>query len=276
MYKSSRKNILLLLIRKLINDDIFALGSQLAYSLLLSFFPFLIFLFTIAAYSSIESQQVLISLKNLLPYNAYSLIQATVIEIFDFRKGNLLSFSFVSTVWIASNGFNAVIKALNKAYEEKECRPFWKYKLIAIMCTFALTMLIIFSLFILVMGNVIGYKISAFLSLPPDFHFVWDFFRYLLALIFMVFVFALLYKVTPCIKLSFWDVLPGAVFATIGWVMVSLGFSFYVDNFANYSRLYGSIGAVIALMIWLFLSSVIILIGGEINSLLKRKYWFLF
>ncbi|QGU95863.1 YihY family inner membrane protein [Clostridium bovifaecis] len=273
LYKPNtyNKNALFKLIHKLIKDDIFALGSQLAYSLLLSFFPFLIFLFTIAGYSSVKSQDVLISLKTLLPSNAYSLIYATVIEIFDFKKGNLLSFSFIVTIWVASNGFNAVIKALNKAYDEEECRPFWKLQFIAILCTFALTFLIILSLFILVLGNIIGYKLGSWLSLPPNFHFVWDFLRYLLTLILMTFIFALLYKLTPCRRLELWEVLPGAVFTTIGWVLASMGFTFYVDNFANYSRLYGSIGAVIVLMIWLFLTSVIILIGGEINSLLIIK-----
>ncbi|KYH28258.1 MULTISPECIES: YihY/virulence factor BrkB family protein [Clostridium] len=272
MYKQEDRNIFLKLIHKLIRDDIFALASQLAYSLLLSFFPFLIFLFTIAAYSSVRSQDVLISLKNILPYNTYSLIYTTVIEIFDFKKSNLLSFSFIVTIWVASNGFNAVIKALNKAYEEEECRPFWKLHLIAILCTFALTFLIILSLFILVLGNIIGYKLSAWFSLSIRFHFIWNFLRYFLTLIIMTFIFALLYKFTPCKRLTFWDVLPGSVFATIGWILSSMGFTFYVDNFANYSRLYGSIGAVIVLMVWLFLTSVIILIGGEINALLNKEW----
>jgi membrane protein len=124
LYKGKNRNVFFKLIHKLIKDDIFALASQLAYSLLLSFFPFLIFLFTIAGYSSVRSQDVLISLKNILPYNAYSLIYTTVIEIFDFKKGNLLSFSFIVTIWVASYGFNAVIKALNKAYEEGGVQTF--------------------------------------------------------------------------------------------------------------------------------------------------------
>lgn len=271
LYKWSNKNILFKFIHKFIEDDIFALASQLAYSLLLSFFPFLIFLFTIAGYSSVRSNDVLFSLRNILPSNAYDLIQTTVVEIFDFRKGNLLSFSFISTIWVASNGFNAVIKALNKAYDEEECRPFWKLQLIAIFCTFVLTFLIIVSLFILVLGNLIGYKLSGMLSLPPNFHIIWDFFRYLLTLILMTVIFALLYKLTPCKRLKFWEVLPGAVFTTIGWIIASLGFTFYVDHFSNYSRLYGSIGAVIVLMVWLFLTSIIILVGGEINSLFTEK-----
>jgi membrane protein len=266
-----KNNFLFKLFYKAKEDDILALASQLAYSLLLSFFPFLIFLLTIAGYSTVESSDVLISLKNVLPYNAYSLIDRTVIEVFDSRKGNLLSFSFITTVWIASTGFHAVIRSLNKAYDEDECRPFWKIQLISILSVLGLTFLIIFSLFILVLGNVLKYKFSVWFGVSDSFYFLWDFLRYLLTLIIMVFIFALLYKITPCKRLTLWDAIPGAIFTTIGWIIVSIGFAFYVDNFANYSRLYGSIGAVIALLVWLFLTSVIILIGGEINSLSGRK-----
>ena len=266
-----KNNSLVKLFHKAMEDDIFALGSQLAYSLLLSFFPFLIFLFTIAGYSTVESKDVLFSLKNILPYNAYTLIDKTVIEIFDSRKSNLLSFSFITTVLIASNGFHAVIRALNKAYDENECRPFWKVQLISILSVIGLTFLIIFSLFILVLGNLLKYKFAAWFTPSSSFYFIWDFLRYLVTLLIMVFIFALLFKITPCKRLTLWDALPGAIFTTIGWIIVSMGFSFYVDNFANYSRLYGSIGAVIALLVWLFITSVIILVGGEINSLFGRK-----
>lgn len=266
-----KNNSLVKLFYKAKEDDIFALASQLAYSLLLSFFPFLIFLFTIAGYSTVESKDVLISLNSILPYNAYTLIDKTVIEIFDSRKSNLLSFSFITTVWIASSGFNAVIKALNKAYDADECRPFWKVQLISILSVLGLTFLIIFSLFILVLGNLIKYKFASWFTSINSFYFLWDFLKYLVTLFIMVFVFALLYKITPCKRLTLWNALPGAIFTTIGWIIISMAFSFYVDNFANYSRLYGSIGAVIALLVWLFLTSVIILLGGEINSLLSKK-----
>lgn len=266
-----KKNSLFKLFQKAKEDDIFALASQLAYSLLLSFFPFLIFLFTIAGYSRVESQDVLISLKGILPYNAYSLIDRTVIEIFDSRKKDLLSFSFITTVWIASSGFHAVIKALNKAYDENECRPIWKVQLISILSVLGLTFLIIFSLFILVLGNVLKSKFAIWFGVSSSLYFLWNFLRYLLTLVIMVFIFALLYKITPCKRLTLWEAVPGSIFTTIGWIIVSIGFSFYVDNFANYSKLYGSIGAVIVLMVWLFLTSIIILLGGEINSLSRRR-----
>ncbi|MCY6484498.1 YihY/virulence factor BrkB family protein [Clostridium aestuarii] len=266
--KKQNKYLLLRLIYKTKEDDIFALGSQLAYSLLLSFFPFLIFLMTMIGFSSVTSNDVLLSLRRIMPSNAFELIYATVIEIFDSRKSDLLSFSLIITIFIASNGFTAVINALNKAYDMNENRSFWEVYLTAILCTFILAFMIMFSLFLLVLGNLIGITISTTFNLPSTFDFVWDLLRYFITLMSMIFIFAIIYKLTPARKLKFVEVLPGSIFATIGWLIASMCFAFYVDNFNNYSKLYGGIGAVIVLLIWLFLTSVIILIGGEINSLL--------
>lgn len=271
MEKRRGKYLIIRLINKLKEDDIFSLGSQLAYSLLLSFFPFLIFLMTIIGFSSITSSDVLFNLKTILPRTAYELIHTTIVEIFDTQKSDLLSFSLIITIWVASNGFYAVIKGLNKAYEDDEERPFWKVRLISILCTFVFALMIVFSLFLLVLGNLIGYAITKRFNLPFSFNFLWLFLRYFITFISMILIFAIIYRLTPTRTLTFKEVLPGASFATVGWVLSSMGFAYYVDNFNNYSRTYGSIGAVIVLMIWLFLSSVILLVGGEINALLTKE-----
>ncbi|MCY6370991.1 YihY/virulence factor BrkB family protein [Clostridium ganghwense] len=261
------KSVFLRLLNKLREDDIFALGSQLAYSLLLAFFPFLIFLMTVIGFSSVTSSDVLFNLEKILPGPAYELISTTIVEIFDSQNSDLLSFSLLITIWVSSNGFYAVIKGLNKAYADNEERPFWKLRITSILCTFVLILMIIFSLLLLVLGNLLGIYLTRWLNLSSSFNLFWQILRYILTLISMVFTFAIIYILTPTRNLVLKQVLPGAVFATIGWILVSIGFAFYVDNFNNYSRVYGSIGAVIILMIWLFLSSVILLIGGEINSL---------
>lgn len=267
MEKRRGKYLILRLLNKLKEDDIFALGSQLAYSLLLSFFPFLIFLMTIIGFSSVTSSDVLLSLESILPTPAYELIYTTIIEIVDSQKSDLLSFSLLITIWVSSNGFYAVIKGLNKAYDDDEKRPFWKIRVTSIMCTFILGLMIIFSLLLLVLGNSIGVTLSRYFNLPGNFDILWKVLRYVITLVSMVFTFALIYMFTPTRNLLLKEVLPGAIFAAIGWIVVSVGFAFYVDNFNNYSRIYGSIGAVIILMIWLFLSSIILLTGGEINGL---------
>jgi membrane protein len=250
------------------DDDIPALGAQLAYSLLLAFFPFLIFLMTVIAYSSIKSETILLSLQAILPSEVFILIKNTVVEVVDSKYGHLLSVSLIFTVLAASNGFKAVIKGLNKAYDEQEERGFFKIQLISILCTFALAFVILATFTLLVFGNILGNYFTVRFGYSRVFKDLWDLIRYVFTLLDMIFVFSALYRYTPCRRMSWLEVLPGALFSTLGWLVVSIGFSYYVDNFARYSKIYGSIGAVIILMTWLFLSSVIIILGGELNATL--------
>ncbi|WP_032122622.1 YihY/virulence factor BrkB family protein [Clostridium amazonitimonense] len=257
------------LIKKFNEDEIFALASQLAYSLVLSFFPFLIFLLTIIGFLSLDSAQVLIALEAFLPNNVYELISSIVLDIVESQNGSLLSFSLILSIWSASTGFGAVIKGLNKAYDEQENRGFIRVKLISILFTVSIVAIIIVNLILLVFGNVIGGLLLKYEYVSKDvIIWVWGFLKYVIIIFTTNFLFAVLYRYTPARRLTWKEVIPGAVFTTVNWIIVSLGFSYYVNNFNNFSRFYGSIGAVIVLMIWVFLSSIIILLGGEINALI--------
>ena len=256
------------LIVRFMDDDVMALAAQLAYSLIMAFFPFLIFLLTIVGYSSVKSTDVLASLHSVLPQDTYVLITSTVVEIVDSARGDLLSFSAIITIWVGSSGFRAIIKGLNKAYDQREHRPYWKVVLISILCMFGLVLIIMAAFSFVIFGKVIGNTLVEWLGLSSNFKINWDIFRYIVALIFMILAFAAVYQLTPCKKLGWFEVLPGAAFSTLGWIGSSLLFAYYVNNFSNYSMIYGSIGGVIVLMLWLFISSIVILIGGEINAIL--------
>lgn len=250
------------------DDDIPALASMLSYSLILSLFPFLIFLMTLAGYSDLNSDYLIVQLKPLLPDSAYALVSASIREILSIRSGGLLSLSFIFMIFSASSGFRAVIKGLNKAYDEEEHRSFIKIQILSILCTFGLTVIILITIFLLVFGQIITSKLEFIKNCSYATMVVWNFIRYLIILTSMLFVFASLYRYTPCRKLKWSEVIPGSIFSTIGWIIASVGFSFYVNNFGNYSKVYGSIGAVIVLMTWTFLSSIIIILGGELNATL--------
>lgn len=256
---------------RLLEDDILALGAQMAYYLILSFFPFLIFLMALVANSPISSQQVLGGLLGILPKEAYILVRNTVVEIVDTRAGSLAPVSGIFALWFASNGIGSIITGLNKAYDEKERRPFWLVKIISIIFTLLLSVVIIFSFILLVFGGVIKKQILDGMELEPFYQKLWDTGRYIFisSVIFLVFI--ILYRFTPSRRLSWREVMPGAVFATIGWLGTSLGFAYYVDNLSNYSRFYGSVGGVVVLLIWLYYSAVIILLGGELNAALAYE-----
>lgn len=260
-----KKNIM----NKIMEDEVPALASQLSYSLLLSFFPFLIFLMTLLGYSSIDNEYILLELKAILPNSAYELVYNTIIEILSTRDGNLLYFSIIFTVWTSSTGFRAVIKGINKAYDEKEKRSLLKVFLISILSTLSLGFLIILTVFFLVFGQLIGLYLVQKFKMGSLFYLTWNIIRYVIILSSLIATFALMYKFIPSRKLKWKEVMPGAIFATVGWLLSSFVFSYYVNNFANYSRIYGSIGAVIILMIWLYLTSTIIILGGELNAFIS-------
>jgi membrane protein len=253
---------------RVIDDDIAALAAQLAYDLLLSFFPFLLLLISLLGYSNLESADVLVYLKQIMPNSTFDLIYTTVINVLDSTSGNLLSLSIIGAIWSGSSGFRAVIKGLNKAYDEEETRPYWKTLVISIMFMVGLVVSIIVAVSLVVFGRMIGRIIATKLNLSGDFILNWDIIRYLVSLCGMAFIFASLYHFTPCRRLTWKEVLPGSIVSTLGWLISSLGFAYYVNNFSSYSSIYGGIGAVIVLMLWLYIISIIILFGGEVNALL--------
>ncbi|APM40720.1 YihY/virulence factor BrkB family protein [Clostridium kluyveri] len=253
---------------RFIEDDVLALASQLAYSLIFSFFPFLIFIISIIGYSDISSSNILSSLSYILPENILQLIKTTIIRITDTRDIKLLFSSLALTIWSSSGGFHSVIKGLNKAYNKKESRSVLKIYAISMVCTLGITVIIIITILLLVFGRIIGSFLAFNLGFSKEFNFMWNIFRYLMILFSTIFIFSAVYRYTPNVKLRWREVMPGAFFSTVGIVIASMGFAFYVNNFANYSIIYGSIGAAIMLMTWLFILSVITILGGEINSVL--------
>lgn len=253
---------------KIGNDDIFALASQLAYYLILSFFPLIISIMTLVGFSNLNADEVLISLSTLVPDTVYALINKTIVEIINTQNVGLLGASIAITIWSASSGFRAVIKGINKAYNIKERRSYIKRAMVAIFFTLALMIIIVLTLSALVFGKVIGDYITRFLPFEHIIRIIWNITRYGIVLFMMVLVFAGIYRYTPAKKIPWKEVIPGSIFSSLGWIIISLAFSYYINNIANYSILYGSLGAVFILMTWLYLTSIILILGAEINSTL--------
>ena len=263
-----RKTVIFLVmfIKKIGDDDIFALGAQLAYYMVLSFIPFLMFLMTLVGFSHLNNL-----LSNVMPTEAFNLIQSTVIEIVDREQTGLLWISIALAIWVSSSGFKAVIKGLNKAYGVKETRSYIKLKLISMIYTILLALIVIATLFLFVFGDVIGDFFMKVLEHPEFIYYIWNILRYVVVILIMILFFMFLYNATPCVRLGWLEVIPGAVITTLGWISISYIFAYYVNNFSNYSRLYGSLGAVFMFMTWMFITSMILILGGEINAVLAEK-----
>ncbi|RSD26314.1 YihY/virulence factor BrkB family protein [Mesobacillus subterraneus] len=258
------------LMKELKEDQATGLAAQQAYYYMLALFPMLILLIAIVPYLNIDPQKAIDVVNKLLPSESAQLLRENVIKLVSERNGGLLTFGIIGTIWSASNGMNAFIRAMNIAFDVKETRSFIKARLVSIMLTIGLILAFVVALLLPVFGKVILDGIQAFIHIPAPFDVIFNVVRWIVAFVVMVAVIAGLYKVAPNKHYPFKHVIPGAIFATIVWQLISLGFSFYVSNFGNYSATYGSLGGVIVLMLWLFLTGLALVLGGEINAIYHR------
>lgn len=270
-----KTNFFMRVMIKVKKDDVFALASQLAYYLMLSFFPFMIFLMTIAGFSSFSSNEILNQLNVIVPKSVLELTRTTIEEVFDNQYKSLLGISILLIIWTSSSAFKAIIKSVNKAYSLREHRSFIRISIISMVGILLLALTMILTLIVLVFGNVISGYINNVQQIYKIEMILWTIFRYVFIFTIMILIFLGIYKFSPARKFTWKEVIPGSIFSTIGWIIVSLGFSFYVDNFGNYSKFYGSLGAVFILMTWLFIISMIFILGIEINFVMdeiRNKY----
>lgn len=261
---------ILLLWKKVEEDDLFGTAAQLAYFFLLSLFPLLIFLVTLISYLPFTQADLLDMIGVYAPGKTMEFIETNLNDIMSHQNGTLLSFGIIATIWAASNGLNAIVRALNKAYDVKESRSFLVARGMAILFTFAMIFVFLIALLFPVFGKQIGLFLFEKFGLSAAFLHFWGMIRWLLSPLIIFIIFLVLYWLGPNKKSKCIQAAPGAFFATVSWLLVSYGFSFYVNNFGNYSMMYGSLGAVIVLMIWFYLSGIIIILGGEINALSSK------
>ena len=262
------------LIKKMNTHRISGLAAEQAFYYLLSIFPLLILLLSILPYLSINPQVISNLTHDFIPEQTAKLVEDTIFSILRERNSSLLTIGIVGTIWSSSNGINAFIHSMNIAYEVEETRNYLMNRFLAIIMTLGLICAFIIALILPVFGNIILDIVNKFLPISNGFQNLIHVLRWAIAVIAITIILAFLYKVAPNIKLSIKQVLAGAVIATILWLLVSIGFSFYVNNFGNYSATYGSLGGVIVLMLWLYLMGLSLIIGGEINALLYRIMYF--
>jgi membrane protein len=268
-------------------DEIFGRAAQLSYYFLLALFPLLLFLITLFGYLDSAGSHLrhkLISyLGSVMPDSALHLVVVTIDQVTNARGGGKLSFGLLAALWAASSGLNAIAQALNTAYDVPETRPWWKVRLISIALTVAMAVLIISALLIVLYGGRLGHFLATFIHEGYAFSVAWKVLQWPIALAFVSIAFALIYQFAPNVgakrrgrRLPASDyrrrwLSPGIVIAVILWLLVSLGFRLYLHFFNSYSATYGSLGALIILMLWFYLTGAAILLGGEINCELESS-----
>lgn len=252
-------------------DHATTLAAAQAYYYLLAIVPLLILLLAILPYLQLDPQRVMDFISTILPGEVANTFQDTIVSVVTTPSGGLLTFGILGTLWSASNALSAFIEATNQAYDVEETRSFIKLKGTAIILTLFMLVAVIIALVLPIFGGTIIDTISSFLNLPPQTEIIFQVLRWVISIAVMSIVLAFLYKFAPNKRFPFKEVIIGAVVATVLWQVVSLGFSFYVSNFGSYSATYGSLGGLIVLMLWFFLTGLILVIGAEINAILHKR-----
>lgn len=260
------------LLYRIDEDRVVATGAQLTFSLILSIFPFIIVFLNILTYTPLVRLEVLNELIFYLPIETQKIITDFTLEIAKTSSQGLLSIAAILGLWTASSGIQAVIRAINMAYDFKEKRSFVRLRIMSLIFTLGLMVLITLVFLTLVFGDLVTDKIFAIIDSEFLMN-LWGYLRLSIPILYMILIFALLYKFSPCknkkYRISIISVLPGAIFTSLGWLGISKLFSYYVNNFGRYAITYGSLVGIILLLIWLYISSIIIVLGGEINATLE-------
>lgn len=271
MIKVDKKSLI-----KTINNanfgEINSKAAEMSFYLLLSLFPFLMFTIGSVVYIPIiHLNKYIAVLENIMPESAYNIISTLIYSAIENRSMSLLITSFFLTVWASSRGVRALIKAMNKSYRIIETRSYIRRMTISLIFTVGLLLLIFTSIIFIVYGEKIGFFLFGLIGLDRFFIDLWNILRYSAGISMIIVILICLYKFTPNKNISIKEAIPGAIVSTFGWLIVSFLYSFYANSYARYEMIYGSIGGIIVLITWLYLSSWMILLGAEVNAKLYYR-----
>jgi membrane protein len=254
------------------DHDILDRAAALSYYFLFALFPALLFLTTLLGLMPIGDLmgRLLRYLDEVLPPDVASLVRRELDAVTTGARHSLLSLGAIGSLWGASRGAQSVIVALNIVYEVKTPRPWWRQQLASFALTLAFALFIVGALLLLVFGERLGRVLALWVGLGSVFTAVWRLGQWPIAIAFVLLGLNLVYHLAPAVAPPWRWLSPGSAFALGGWLTTSVGLRLYVSHVGDYSATYGSIGAVILLMLWLYLSGVTLLVGGLINAVIAR------
>ena len=258
-------------INKLREDEIFERSLAVAFSFTLASFPLIIFLFTLIPYINawvpeIDSTKILLFLEGVMPKDMYDIAKNTILDLVETKRGGLLSLGVISSLFLSSNGFNTLIKTFNSCHKVRENRSFYETRLIALILTLLFFVVTIVAIVLSAVGD---FTINLMLeyNLFKDV----EYFTIVLSKLLILFIsfylaISSIFYFAPVIHKKWTFISSGSIISAVGCVAISLAFSYYINNFPTYNKLYGSIGILIAYMGWIYFISTIILIGFEWNT----------
>ncbi|AIR91679.1 YihY/virulence factor BrkB family protein [Pseudomonas cremoricolorata] len=263
--------VLIRTVNEFLDDEMPTYASALAYQMLFSLFPFLLFLIALIGFLHLPDFFSWLRLQTelVLPPQALESINP-VIDQLQQSKGGLLSVGIVIALWTASAGVRLMMSAMNAAYDVPEGRPIWKRIPLSIFYTVGLAGMLLATAALMVLGPQVMEWIAARLGIQEFIVTLWTILRWPVIILLMMMAVAVMYYVMPDVKQKFRFITPGSVLAVVVWIIASLGFAYYVKTFADYNAMYGSIGAIIVLLLYFYISSAVLLLGAEMNAVIEH------
>jgi membrane protein len=253
--------------REFSQDNCLGLAAQLAYYMLLGLVPALVFLIALTSFFPPDSIQRLVDASAaVMPADVLALVREQMQTIANGGHGGLLTFGFLMALWSSSAAIVAVTDALNRAYDIEEARPWWKVRLTAILLTVTLAALVLVALALVLVGPTAAGWLATHMGFGPVFEWTWKILQWPIVFALVAVGIGLLNYYAPDADQDWTWISPGAVLATVLWLLASLGFKLYLTYFADYNATYGSLGGVIVLMLWFYISGLAILAGAEMNA----------
>lgn len=263
--------LLRLTVKDFLEDDMTTYAAALAYQVLFALFPFVIFLIALLGFLHLSNffEWLRAHAQLVFPQQAMDQINKVIDELQQ-QKGGLLSFGVIVALWSASAAVRATMNALNVAYDVSEGRPAWKLYPLSILYTAGVAAMLIIAVLLMMVGpQAIGW-LAQEVGAERIFVALWAWLRWPIALFLLTLAVAVIYYVAPDAEQEFRFITPGATVSVIVWILTSLAFNYYVGNFGNYSAMYGSIGAIIVLLLYFFISAAVLLFGAELNAMIEH------
>ncbi|MGY4526238.1 YihY/virulence factor BrkB family protein [Pseudomonas sp. UBA4617] len=263
--------VLVRTVKEFLDDEMSTYASALAYQALFSLFPFLLFLIALIGFLHLPDFFSWLRLQSELVLPPQALEQVNpVIDQLQQSKGGLLSVGIVIALWTASAGVRLMMSAMNAAYDVPEGRPAWKRIPLSVFYTVGLAGMLLVAAALMVLGPQVMEWIAAQVGMQEFIVTLWTVLRWPVIVILLMVAVAVIYYVMPDVKQEFRFITPGSVLAVVVWIVASLGFAYYVKTFADYNAMYGSIGAIIVLLLYFYISAAVLLLGAEMNAVIEH------
>ncbi|SMC41365.1 YihY/virulence factor BrkB family protein [Papillibacter cinnamivorans] len=256
------------LLKRYWSDNVGPTAAALAYYFLFSFFPFLVFVSMLLGYLNLPLESVTRELRGILPGDVIDIIRLYVEYVTRERSESLLVFGLVFTLYFPSRAVDYLMVSVNRAYRVAERRSFLAHQAVVLLYTLFLVAVIFISLALLTVGPVVLSYLARIFHFPGGFVRGWNYIRFLILGCLLFAALAVLYHTAPKRKMPLGAVLPGVCVSLVSWLAISAGYALYVERIALYSAVYGSVGTVIVLLIWLYFSALTLIMGAEFNHVL--------